>query len=119
MTDQTTNAKAWRRITRLRWLYGLRQPATWIFLALSIANLTRNRYFNGPIGTPLTIAQALAALIMVLGIHADRQLLRASCPDCGDRLFARLPPKHPGEEYLDQMSPSCANCGVSISSHAL
>ncbi len=119
MTTVRSIEKQWLRIRRLQWFYKRRMVATWAFGCITIFNITNQNAFHFKLGFGFISIEVAVFLLLFMGFKANRELLKVMCPDCGERLFARIPPKHLGEEYLDQSSDSCANCGVRISSRAL
>jgi len=119
MTVAPTNTNDWRRIIFMRWFYGLRKPATAAFICTSAVEIVNRSYLRADLGGLWLSIRLFSVVLFALSIIADRVLLRAKCPACGDRLFAKLPPNHPGEEYFDQGSPNCVNCHVEIPTHAL
>ncbi len=117
MSDAAQQTSAWKRIHRLRFIHRFSfipfiNPLLVAFIALDRTWLHLNLHWGYYIFILIFLFLALALPL------TERKLMRAVCPSCGDRLFARVPPKHYAEEYFAFNSPQCANCGIEISAQA-
>jgi len=113
MTESTLNPQSWKRVRHLQLMYRMRflyflSPVIVAFIWLD------QIFFHLHIHWAFFLPVVALSSIGSIGITIEKKLRRSICPNCGDRLFARVPPKHVAEEYFDLMSTHCGNCGVKI-----